>query len=257
MTFGEKLQKLRKESGLSQEDLASRLEVSRQAVSKWERDNGYPETEKIIRMSRIFHVTLDYLLNEENSLENSGNSPTGAEDKGFYVSLETAQGFLACQKNKYRKISIAVGLFISGLAFSFMESENGILIFMLLVIAGIVLLFSSRLGDDPYRRLRREPLLFDKNVLAKLTAEYTDYRKKAHIGTLAGIALIGIGMLFLPLLSPTELYDYDSIILGLGMILSGIGAFLCIYTTGAVKSYRLLVMNTEQDLPFSGPGSSK
>ena len=37
MTFGEKLQKLRKESGLSQEDLASRLEVSRQAVSKWER----------------------------------------------------------------------------------------------------------------------------------------------------------------------------------------------------------------------------
>ena len=68
MTFGEKLQKLRKESGLSQEDLASRLEVSRQAVSKWERDNGYPETEKIIRMSRIFHVTLDYLLNEENSL---------------------------------------------------------------------------------------------------------------------------------------------------------------------------------------------
>ena len=117
MTFGEKLQKLRKESGLSQEDLASRLEVSRQAVSKWERDNGYPETEKIIRMSRIFHVTLDYLLNEENSLENSGNSPTGAEDKGFYVSLETAQGFLACQKNKYRKISIAVGLFISGLAF--------------------------------------------------------------------------------------------------------------------------------------------
>lgn len=40
MTFGEKLQKLRKESGLSQEDLASRLEVSRQAVSKWEREGS-------------------------------------------------------------------------------------------------------------------------------------------------------------------------------------------------------------------------
>ena len=47
MTFGEKLQKLRKESGLSQEELADQLNVSRQAVSKWERDNGYPETEKL------------------------------------------------------------------------------------------------------------------------------------------------------------------------------------------------------------------
>ena len=41
MTFGEKIQKLRKEAGLSQEELAHRLKVSRQAVSKWERDSGY------------------------------------------------------------------------------------------------------------------------------------------------------------------------------------------------------------------------
>lgn len=48
MTFGEKIQKLGKESGLSQEELSHHLGVSRQATSKWERDNGYPETEKII-----------------------------------------------------------------------------------------------------------------------------------------------------------------------------------------------------------------
>ena len=65
MTFGEKIQKLRKEAGLSQEELSYQLGVSRQAISKWERDNGYPETEKIVRMSKIFNVTLDYLLNEE------------------------------------------------------------------------------------------------------------------------------------------------------------------------------------------------
>ena len=46
MTFGEKLQRLRKEAGLSQEELAGRLHVSRQAVSKWERNESYPETEK-------------------------------------------------------------------------------------------------------------------------------------------------------------------------------------------------------------------
>ena len=65
MTFGEKIQKLRKEAGLSQEELAHRLKVSRQAVSKWERDSGYPETEKIIWMSSIFNVSADYLLKDE------------------------------------------------------------------------------------------------------------------------------------------------------------------------------------------------
>ena len=48
MKFGEKLQKLRKEKGMSQEELAARLHVSRQAVSKWENDQGYPETEKML-----------------------------------------------------------------------------------------------------------------------------------------------------------------------------------------------------------------
>lgn len=58
MTFGEKIQKLRREAGLSQESFAEQLGVSRQAVSKWETDRGYPETEKMIRISKLFHVTL-------------------------------------------------------------------------------------------------------------------------------------------------------------------------------------------------------
>ena len=97
----------------------------------------------------------------------------------------------------------------------------------------------------PYRRLWKEPLLFDKNILSELTAEYIDYRKKAHAGTLTGIALIGIGILFLPLLLPAEQELWDSILLGTGMILAGAGVFLCIYLTGMVKSYRLLVRNTD------------
>ena len=74
MTFGEKLQKLRKEAGMSQEELAARLDVSRQAVSKWERDSGYPETEKIVRMGKLFHVTMDYLLNEDTP-DSPGTAP--------------------------------------------------------------------------------------------------------------------------------------------------------------------------------------
>lgn len=246
MTFGEKIQKLRREAGLSQEELACQLGVSRQAVSKWERDSGYPETEKIIHMSRLFNVTLDYLLNEENSRRDQDSAPSQEKEKGFYVSLETAWGFLACQKVRYRKISLAVFLFIASLAFCFMEAETGILIFMILIIAGAVLLFSVKLSDYPYRRLWSKPLLFDKNILSELTAEYTNYRKRAHTGILTGIALIGIGILFLPLLLPAEQEFWDSVVLGAGMILAGAGAFLCIYLTGMIESYRLLIRNTDQ-----------
>ena len=62
MTFGEKLQTLRAREGLSQDALAEALDVSRQAVSKWERDEAMPEAEKIVRISRRFGVTTDYLL---------------------------------------------------------------------------------------------------------------------------------------------------------------------------------------------------
>ena len=64
MTFGEKLQKLRAREGISQDALAELLNVSRQAVSKWERDETMPEAEKIIRISDCFHVTTDYLLKD-------------------------------------------------------------------------------------------------------------------------------------------------------------------------------------------------
>lgn len=62
MTFGEKLQDLRRKAGMSQDTLAEKLEVSRQAVSKWERDEAMPETEKVVRIGKLFDVSLDELL---------------------------------------------------------------------------------------------------------------------------------------------------------------------------------------------------
>ena len=59
MEFHEKLRSIRKEQGISQEELAARLEVSRQAVSKWESGQGFPETEKLIQLSSMFNVSLD------------------------------------------------------------------------------------------------------------------------------------------------------------------------------------------------------
>lgn len=65
MSFEKKLQSLRKKAGLSQEELANQLGVSRQAVSKWESGISYPEMDKLILMTRLFKCSLDDLVNDE------------------------------------------------------------------------------------------------------------------------------------------------------------------------------------------------
>lgn len=67
MTFAEKLKELRKQSGISQEKLAEKLGVSRQAVTKWERDSGVPDIENIIAISKLFDVSMDELFSNERS----------------------------------------------------------------------------------------------------------------------------------------------------------------------------------------------
>ena len=65
MTVGEKITKLRKENNLTQEQFAELMHVSRQSVSKWELGSVYPDTEKLIRIGRLFSCSLDYLLKDE------------------------------------------------------------------------------------------------------------------------------------------------------------------------------------------------
>ncbi len=62
MKFEENLRELRKQNGLSQEELAEKLNVSRQAVSKWENGSGYPELDKLMVLCELFHCTMDDLL---------------------------------------------------------------------------------------------------------------------------------------------------------------------------------------------------
>ena len=65
MKFGDKLVELRKKNGLSQEELAEKLGVSRQSVSKWESNNTYPETDKIIQIANLFDCSMDDLINDK------------------------------------------------------------------------------------------------------------------------------------------------------------------------------------------------
>ena len=74
MTLGKKIKELRKNKGLSQEDLANKLNISRQAVSKYEKDINEPNIDTIKRISKYFNVDLEYLLNDDSSLDSKDES---------------------------------------------------------------------------------------------------------------------------------------------------------------------------------------
>ena len=71
MTFAEKLKKARQQAGFSQEELAAKLSVSRSAVAKWETDKGMPDIENLKGISALLNVSIDYLLDEGESLSMS------------------------------------------------------------------------------------------------------------------------------------------------------------------------------------------
>ena len=66
MNFSEKLYELRKKEGLSQEELAEKVNVSRQTISKWEMGQSSPEMEKLVNLSKIFDISLDELVGNDD-----------------------------------------------------------------------------------------------------------------------------------------------------------------------------------------------
>ena len=77
MKLSEKICYCRKKAGLSQEALAERIGVSRQAISKWETGEATPEVSKLPLLAQVFHVSLDWLLSEEEPAEEPGPQPGG------------------------------------------------------------------------------------------------------------------------------------------------------------------------------------
>lgn len=97
MSFGEKLQKLRRQKGMSQEELAGQLGVSRQAVSRWELEGVLPDAGKIVALSRIFSVSTDYLLKDElETPETSATPPEALRQPAETVPVKkmAGKGFL-------------------------------------------------------------------------------------------------------------------------------------------------------------------
>ncbi|RWZ54689.1 XRE family transcriptional regulator [Halobacillus fulvus] len=90
--FGDKLKKLREENAWSQDDLALKLNVSRQAVYKWETNKGYPDINNLIQISDLFDVKVDELIRNDEDLRDSiqideKESLEKLSDPGFYIGL--------------------------------------------------------------------------------------------------------------------------------------------------------------------------
>ncbi|MHB1150750.1 MAG: helix-turn-helix domain-containing protein [Eubacteriales bacterium] len=110
MTIGEKLYKLRTKNGLSQGSLAEFVDVSRQSISKWETGQAKPDVDKIVKLSEIFHVTVDYLVKDNDNLEDKQEVPA-YEQKIFTNKVEKDRDRIPGY------ILMTVGLLLVGISF--------------------------------------------------------------------------------------------------------------------------------------------
>lgn len=106
MILGEKIMELRKKNGWSQEELAGKLNVSRQSVSKWESSMSVPELDKVLQLGEIFEVSTDYLLKDDKEEDYVPGRPETSSVRK--VTMEQAQEFIALRKEASFRIPAGV-----------------------------------------------------------------------------------------------------------------------------------------------------
>ena len=129
MTFSEKITSLRKAHGWSQEDFAEKLNVSRQAISRWETDGALPDALNILQISKLFGVTTDYLLNDDYTSDKDIPVVKNATQETDNIILKKKQGhfvaaicftlatFCWIMALAYSSNTFQLGLFCFALAF--------------------------------------------------------------------------------------------------------------------------------------------
>ena len=246
MNFGEKLFKLRKEKGLSQETLAEMVGTTRQAVSKWENGQGFPETEKLLQLSNIFDVSVDFLLKEESTAASAG-------ERGFYVSREMAAGYLASEKRLARCLAFTFLFWaLAGVPYALFPTQTAWRFFGMAACfaAGLIFLVLGIFTEqDAYKVLKTEPLLFDREYSKELSAEYAARKKKYVLVAVPCTILFVAGLVtvMLTVRGPLVWSEYHALVfLGLAVGLAGF-----VYTGTMMDAYELLVKNEEHIASFS------
>ena len=177
MTFSEKISALRKQKGWSQEELAEKLMVTRQAVSKWESAQSMPDLDKLVQLSEALGVSTDYLLKDEQA--QSAPVPATAEQtvKPRHVTQEEARRYLQLQTAAIPKTTLGVALCVWSpialiglpvlrltLNWGFPEeicSGIGLCVLLVMVAAGVALLLTAGGKLREFEYLEREPIETD------------------------------------------------------------------------------------------------
>ena len=245
MGFSENLQILRKKQNMSQEQLAEKLEVSRQAVSKWESGSGYPETEKLITICELFNCSIDEILKGKFS-ENIGG------DKKEYESL----------MNKFSKgIALAVALILIGVTiFMYIvgipTSENmkdkyaiiGIAVLLLFVVAAVPIFIILGIEQENYRRKNPKiPNMYTDEEIEKFNSKFA---KKIAIAVMINI----LSVIQLVLLYGIEIVSEEStipIVILLGMTV--ISVYMYVYYGIQKTKYDIEIYNKISSRTYKDP----
>ena len=185
MTLGEKLKLLLKENSMTQEDLAEKLDVSRQAVGKWVTDKGMPEIGKLIQISNLFGVSMDYLLKEDYEEKN-------VSDSGYYVSQEMLDGYLLYSRQNVRQIAGGISLFVLSNVFDCFGHHSMIMSFLywFTMIAGIIIIIWHFFQTKQYQEIKKERLTFDDKVFEEFKKQRETRRKKYAVMIIVGVVIL-------------------------------------------------------------------
>lgn len=163
MILADKIITLRKKNGWSQEELAEKVGVSRQAISKWESAQSVPDLDKILRMSEIFGVTTDFLLKDEMETEEYTGS-TEHDSPLRSVSMEDANAYLAFKRSAAVKIAFGVllciispvclivlaGLADAGTMTEVVASAVGVCVLLGMIAAAVGTFIATGLAGKPW-----------------------------------------------------------------------------------------------------------
>ena len=213
MILADKIMELRKKNGWSQEELASQMGVSRQAVSKWESAASIPDLDKILRLSQLFGVSTDYLLKESVEPEEVDEMAAEAweyEETVRTVPLEEANTYLDTVRATAGKIALGVSLCILSptvlILLGALSDEEGnrvipeiaaggitVLLVLVAVAVSLFIFFGKRL--EPYEYMEKEPL-----ELAYGVSGIVEKRKKKYETTHGMFLVLGVALCILSII---------------------------------------------------------
>lgn len=263
MILADKITMLRKRSGWSQEELAERLGVSRQAVSKWESGTSLPDLDRIIKMSELFCVSTDYLLKDEVQEITLPEGDGAAESSGGYdLSLEEANAFLELTRRLSSRMAAAIALLVLspvcliqlGAVAEFrktsltegMAAGIGLSVLLVLVAIGVGLLIFDGMKLSRYRHLEEEELTLQYGVKGLVERRRQADESGYRASVVAGVVLCILGVIPLLLAGTMELGDYiTTSCVSLLLVLVAAAVFLFVRFGNIWSSYKKILQEEE------------